>query len=164
MKCDRKMNRHLVRVVLFTAVLMLLVGGVFLVKAHADEFGGYQGSINGGIPAITRVRGSGKLFGCNQYRVLRGQCSIVEFTPDGRYALVHLPGDRTCAGGMYGVINRDTGDVALVVTHKGVLSIPQHCDGHFSAAFVDSPGSTYGYGLALQYNNKTVQFSKNISF
>ncbi|MCT7475930.1 hypothetical protein N5V81_13185 [Escherichia coli] len=41
MKCNN-VNHHLIKVVLFTVLLMALVVGLRISKAHADEFSGFQ--------------------------------------------------------------------------------------------------------------------------
>ncbi|QVW55291.1 hypothetical protein pEaSNUABM29_00251 [Erwinia phage pEa_SNUABM_29] len=163
MKSTRVINRHLAKLVLFTALLMAIVGAVSVQQAHADEFDGYQGTLNGGIPAVTRNLSTGKLFACNQYLVMHKRCSVASISPDGDYAIVHIVGDNTCPNGMYGLINRNTGMSIPVIPKKSSASAQQICHGNFKVGFIRSEASSGGYAMAMYYNNNTVETLQNLN-
>ncbi|AWN08839.1 hypothetical protein MLDJOKPK_00259 [Salmonella phage SPAsTU] len=163
MKSIRTVNRYLVKVVLFTVLLMIIVGSFTIQQAHADEFDGYQGTLNGSVPAVTRNVATGKLFSCNAYLVLHKRCSVTSVSPDGNYALVHIVGDSTCPNGMYGLINRNTGNSLSVIPKKSSANAQQICRGNFKVGFVRSESSFGGYAMAVYYNNKTVETLEDLN-
>ncbi|HHS7556460.1 TPA: hypothetical protein ACTPQ1_004754 [Salmonella enterica] len=164
MKSIRIVNRYLVKVVLFTALLMVIVGGLSIQQANASIFDSVQGTLNGGIPAVTRNVKSGKLFQCNQNLVMRKKCAIVDISPDGAYAIVKIPGETGCPAGGWGVINRSTGDSLYAVPGIQRLSTEKVCSAGYKVGFIQSSESPHGYGLAMYYNNKAIVTVPQINF
>lgn len=157
MKCNN-VNRHLVKVVLFTVLLMAVVVGLRISKARADEFSGFQGSINGSIPAYTRtINLNDKPFWCNARKLLKKQCRVVDISFNGRVAIVHRPGDKDCPGGWWGAVDRHNGDALWLIPNRDELSVEKICSKDFRAGFVQRPDTKTLASIAMYYGMETIK-------
>ncbi|EDL9821098.1 hypothetical protein CSU72_04490 [Salmonella enterica subsp. enterica serovar Infantis] len=128
-----------------------------LTPAHADEFSGFQGSISGGIPAYTRtINQNDKPFWCNQYKLLRKECRVVDVTPNGRVAIVQRPGDETCPGGWWGAVDRHNGDAIWFIPTRKELSSQKACSKAFRVGFVQPSAANVIAAVAMYYGTDTI--------
>ncbi|MDB2170261.1 hypothetical protein [Citrobacter farmeri] len=143
---------------LLTTALMAIAVGFNINHVQADVFSGFQGSIDGGIPAYTRdINANNKPYWCTQRKLLQKSCSVVSISSNKRVAIVTShTGSKACPGGFYGVVDRANGDAMDVFPTKGQLNIDQVCSTDFKVGFIKPANRNTLASVALYYKGKIV--------
>lgn len=151
-------NTNLCRTIYYASALIAFTSGFMANQAHANIENGWSGSIEGGIPTITRESSSGKLFWCNQRMVLTKACRIVDISPGKRVAIVNQPKpEANCPNGIWGIVDRESGIARTIVPDDhNKVTFEQYCRGNFKVGFVKTSNPNVLAKIVVYLNNQPV--------
>ncbi|AJJ09697.1 hypothetical protein CH64_1552 [Yersinia rohdei] len=154
----QNINTNLFRAIYCTSALIAFTASFMANQAHANIESGWSGSIQGGIPAITRESSSGKPFWCNQYGLLHKKCRVVDISPSKRVAIVNQPRpDANCPNGVWGIVDRESGIArSIVPDNHNKVTFEQYCRGNFNIGFVKTSNPNVLAKVVVYFNNQPV--------